>query len=50
MEKTEGGLSPVEERAFRELSLSAGAREVLIHTGRELSPYGLDYDEIKKSS
>lgn len=50
MEKTEGGLSPVEERAFRELSLGAGAREVLIHIGRELSPYGLDYDEIKRSS
>jgi rod shape-determining protein MreB len=50
MEKIEGGLSPVEERAFRELCLGAGAREVIIHTGIELSPYGLNYDEIKKES
>jgi len=50
MEKTEGGLSPIEERAFRELCLGAGAREVTIHIDKELSLYDLDYDEIKKSS
>lgn len=50
MEKTEGGLSPIEERAFRELCLGAGAREVIIHVGAELIAHNLDFNEIKKSS
>ncbi|MBQ4834891.1 MULTISPECIES: rod shape-determining protein [Pseudoalteromonas] len=47
MEKTEGGLSSVEERAFRELCVGAGAREVIIYTGNELSLHNLDFDKIK---
>ena len=50
MEKTEGGLSSVEERAFRELCLGAGAREVIIHVGTELVTHNLDFDEVKKNS
>lgn len=37
LEKTEGGLTEVEERAFRELALGAGARGVLLWQGRALS-------------
>ena len=48
MEKIEGGLSAVEERAFRELCMGAGAREVLIYLGDELSLYNLDFNTIKQ--
>lgn len=37
MEMTEGGLSEVEDRLFRELALGAGARKVVIWVGKELS-------------
>ena len=37
IEKVEGGLSEVEERVFRELAASAGARKVVVWTGPELS-------------
>ncbi|WP_299806115.1 rod shape-determining protein [uncultured Shewanella sp.] len=35
MEKTEGGLTMIEIRAFREMALGAGARDVVIHQGHE---------------
>lgn len=50
MEKLDGGLTVVEEKIFRELSLGAGAREVVVHKGTELSVSNFDYDEIKKAS
>jgi len=37
LEMTEGGLSEVEDRLFRELALGAGARKVVIWVGKELS-------------
>lgn len=37
-EMVEGGLSEVEDRLFRELALGAGARKVVLWTGRELRP------------
>jgi hypothetical protein len=37
MEKTEGGLSQVEERVLQELALGAGARRALVWVGQELS-------------
>ena len=37
MEMTEGGLSQVEDRVFRELAAGAGAKEVLVWVGDELS-------------
>ena len=37
MEKTEGGLSQVEERVLHERSLSAGARRAVVWVGPELS-------------
>lgn len=47
MEKLEGGVTTIEERLYRELCLGAGARQVLLHTGNELSVYNLDFDQFK---
>lgn len=47
MEKIEGGLTDVEERVFRELCLSAGAREVFLHVGEQLSLFGMDINKLK---
>lgn len=41
LEKLEGGLTPVEKRAFRELALGAGARKAAIITGPELDDEGV---------
>jgi len=37
MAMVEGGLSEVEERAIRELAMSAGARKAFVTAGKELS-------------
>jgi actin-like ATPase involved in cell morphogenesis len=37
IEMVEGGLSEVEERVFRELALSSGARSVFVHIGAPLT-------------
>jgi rod shape-determining protein MreB len=37
MEMVEGGLSEVEERAYRELAMGAGARKVFVHVGAPLA-------------
>lgn len=50
MEKLDGGLTVVEEKVFRELALGAGAREVVVHKGAELSVANFDYDEMKKAN
>ena len=50
MEKLEGGVTTIEERVYRELCLGAGAREVLLHTGKELSVYNLNFDQFKRES
>ncbi|WP_126452091.1 rod shape-determining protein [Sulfuriflexus mobilis] len=47
MEKTEGGLTLIEERAFRELALGAGARDVVIYQGSPLPIHGFNYEAIK---
>jgi len=49
MEKTEGGLNLVEDKAFRELCMGAGARAVAIHLGDELSVHDLSSkDKLKE--
>ena len=50
MEKLEGGVTTIEERLYRDLCLGAGARDVLLHTGKELSIYNLDFDQFKRES
>ncbi len=47
MEKTEGGLTMIEKRVFRELAFGAGARNVVLYQGKELSIYDFDFDAIK---
>jgi len=37
LEQIEGGLTQIEERAFQELATGAGARRVVLWTGRELN-------------
>ncbi len=49
MEKIEGGLTQVEMRAFRELALNAGAREVVIHEGIELPTYDINFESLRKA-
>ncbi|MDF2177629.1 rod shape-determining protein [Aliiglaciecola sp. CAU 1673] len=50
MEKTEGGLTMIENRAFRELAMGAGAIEVKLYTGNPLSVATFDFDKIKDES
>jgi len=47
MEKLEGGVTGIEKKVYRELCKEAGAREVIIHVGSELSLYDIDYEELK---
>ena len=48
MEKTEGGLTAIEDRAFRELALGAGAIDIKIHVGKSLNAYGFQFDEFEE--
>lgn len=48
MEKTEGGLTMIEKRAFRELALGAGAIEVKVHTGKPLTIKSINFDKFEE--
>jgi len=48
MEKIEGGLGQIEIRAFRELAIGAGARDVKVHQGNELSILDFDYESLPR--
>lgn len=48
MEKLEGGLTEIEIRAFRELCLGAGAREVVIYVGSPLLMHSFNFEEVKR--
>jgi rod shape-determining protein MreB len=48
MEKTEGGLTMIEKRAFRELALGAGAIEVKLHTGKPLTIKSINFDKFEE--
>ena len=47
LEKHEGGLTEIEERALVELALGAGAREVLVYTGDIIDTKIDSYDTVK---
>ncbi len=47
MEKIEGGLTEVEIRAFKELCLGTGAREVIIYLGPPVSRQSFNFAELK---
>ena len=49
MDSLEGGLSDVERRAFRELAISAGARDVAIHIGSELTKKEILFESIREA-
>lgn len=48
LEKTEGGLTSVEDRVLRELAVVAGAREVLIHIGDKVPVDHTTFKEMKQ--
>lgn len=47
LEKTEGGLTDIEERVLRELAMGAGAREVVIYLGAKIDINAEDFDAVK---
>lgn len=47
LEKTEGGLTDIEERVLRELALGAGAREVVIYLGGKINTQVEKFDTVK---
>jgi rod shape-determining protein MreB len=49
MEKTEGGLTIIEKRAFQELAISAGAYDVVVYLGNEIFIKDFNYEAIKRS-
>ena len=50
MEKSEGGLTAIEKKAFTELALGAGSREAIVYSGPELSVATFDIDSVKKAN
>ncbi|MFV0596638.1 rod shape-determining protein [Shewanella sp.] len=49
LEKTEGGLTDIEDRVLRELALGAGAREVVIYLGPRINTTFEHYEAIKRA-
>ncbi len=47
MAKLDGGLTQIEQRAWRELGLGAGAMDVVLYTGPELDPAKIDFAALK---
>ncbi|WP_193755545.1 rod shape-determining protein [Psychromonas sp. psych-6C06] len=50
MEKLEGGITQVEQRAFEELALGAGARDCLVHQGTPLILSDFDFTLAKEKT
>lgn len=48
MERTDGGLSGIERRAFRELGIGAGARKVYVYEGPEIPLHELREERFEK--
>ena len=48
LEKTEGGLTNIEERVLRELALGSGAREVVIYVGDKLDSDRITFNDVKR--
>lgn len=47
MAKLDGGLTQIEQRAWHELALGAGAMDVVLYTGPELDPARIDFAALK---
>lgn len=50
LEKTEGGLTNIEERVLRELAFSCGARDAVIYVGAKLDSERNTFDEVKRQN
>ena len=48
MEKTEGGLTMIEIRAFKEMGYGAGGRAVVVYQGKALQPQTINFSELVK--
>lgn len=48
LDKLEGGITAIECRAYRELALGAGARNVYIHVGSPLSVINFNMEQINE--
>ena len=49
MEKTDGGLTMIEKKAFRELALGAGARDVVLKEGAPIDVSNVSFEALIKS-
>jgi rod shape-determining protein MreB and related proteins len=49
MEKTEGGLTMIKKRAFKELAIGAGARDAIIYQGQQLSMHNFYFEAVKNA-
>lgn len=47
MEKIEGGLTAIEERAFTELALGAGASAIALYVGKPLEVQHVDFEKLQ---
>lgn len=47
LEKTEGGLTNIEERVLREIAAGAGAREVVIYLGKKINTGTDSFDLVR---
>ncbi len=47
LEKTDGGLTDIEQRVLRELAVGAGAREVVIYLGNKINTNVESFDKVK---
>jgi rod shape-determining protein MreB len=47
LEKTDGGLTDIEEKVLRELAVGAGAREVVIYLGCKINTNVENFDTVK---
>ena len=50
MEKMEGGLTTIEQRAFRELAYGAGASDDVVYQGKEIPVIEFNFETIKATS
>lgn len=49
IEKLDGGLTAIEQKALRELAFGASARKVTVYEGEELCSRSLDFDALTKA-
>ena len=48
-ERLDGGITSIELRLFKELAYGAGARDVVVYIGPDISTHDFDFEEIKSN-